>query len=122
VDRFTEQEVWRRTLYRYVWGAPVAHEGRTYPGTQAVRLYALDAAGATVWETKLEGGSKHLAVCGDKVVVENYQVELFDIASGQRIGTKIQLAPGDFASSGIAVTDGRAFFASQQKIYAIRCG
>lgn len=122
VDRFTGQEVWRRDLYGYVWGAPVAHEGRTYLGTQAARLYALDAAGATVWETKLEGGSTHLAVCGDKVVVENYQVELFDIARGQKIGTKIQLAPGDFVSSGIAVADGRAFFAGQQKLYAIRCG
>ena len=122
VDRFTGQEVWRRDLYGYVWGAPVSHGGRVYLGTQAARLYALDGAtGKSVWETPLEGGSTHLAVCGNKLVVENYQVELFDMSSGKQIGSKIQLAPGDFVSSGIVVEGNHAFFAGQQKLYAIRC-
>lgn len=122
VDRFTGREVWARDLYGYVWGPPVLHEQRLYVGTQAAHLYALDpGSGRSVWERALKGGSTHLAVCGGKLVVENYQVELFDLASGKQIGTKIQLAPGDFVSSGIAVADGRAFFAGQRTMYAIRC-
>lgn len=122
VDRFTGQEVWRRDLYGYVWGAPVSHGGRVYLGTQAARLYALDAAtGKSVWETALEGGSTHVAVCGNKLVVENSQVELFDINSGKQIGSKIQLAPGSYVNSGIAVAGNQAFFAGQRKLYAVRC-
>jgi outer membrane protein assembly factor BamB len=122
IDRFTGQEVWKQDLYGYVWSTPPLRDGRVYFGTQAGRLYAVDAAsGRSIWETGLKGGSTYQEVCGDKLVVENTAVELFDRATGAPVGTKIQLAPHDFVSSGIAVSGNRAFFAGQQKLYAIRC-
>jgi outer membrane protein assembly factor BamB len=122
VDRFTQREVWRRDLYGFVWETPAVQGGRIFLGTQAARLYALDSStGQSVWETALEGGSTYQAVCGDKLVVENTAVELFDAATGKKSGRKIGLAPDDFVSSGIAVSGNRAFFAGQRKLYAIRC-
>ena len=103
-------------------GLPGHHDGRIYIGTQAAHLYALDPeTGRSVWERSLLGGSSYVAVCGNKLVVENYQVEVFDVATGKQLGEKIRLAPGDFVSSGIAISGSRAFFAGQQKLYAISC-
>ncbi|MBW3571740.1 MAG: PQQ-like beta-propeller repeat protein [Gemmatimonadetes bacterium] len=122
VDRFTGREAWNRDLYGYVWGAPVLAGERIYLGTQAARLYALDSSsGQVAWATPLEGGSTYLAQCGRSLVVENYQIEMFDRESGKQVGRKIALAPGDFVSSGIAVSDGAAFFSGQRDVYGIRC-
>jgi len=125
VDRFTGREVWR-TLGRRGFVGPIESphvvDGVVYIGMGDTYVYALElATGAVKWSTKTASSIVGIGVCGERVIVDNFDIEVIDRRTGKHVGVALLSDQSDFATSGVAVSGGRAFVAGTRHLYAVRC-
>lgn len=125
VDRFTGREVWR-TLGRRGFVGPIESphvvDEVVYIGMGDTYVYALDLATGTVrWSAKTASSIVGIGVCGDRVIVDNFDIEVIDRRSGKHLDVALLSDQSDFATSGVAVSGGRAFVAGTRHLYAVRC-
>lgn len=125
VDRFTGREVWR-TLGRRGFVGPIESphvvDGVVYIGMGDTYVYALELATGTVkWSTKTASSIVGIGVCGERVIVDNFDIEVVDRRTGKHLGVALLSDQSDFATSGVAVSGGRAFVAGTRHLYAVRC-
>jgi outer membrane protein assembly factor BamB len=125
VDRFTGREVWR-TLGRRGFVGPIESphvvDGVIYIGMGDTYVYAMDLATGTVkWSTKTASSVVGIGVCGERVIVDNFDIEVIDRRSGKHLDVALLSDQSDFATSGVAVSGGRAFVAGTRHLYAVRC-
>jgi outer membrane protein assembly factor BamB len=125
VDRFTGQEIWRtegRPGFVGPGAEPHIAGDVVYVGSGDTHVYALDlATGRVRWATKTAGSILAIGVCGDRIVVNNYNIEVIDRHSGKHLGVAFRSTSSEFASSGVAIANERAFVAGSRKLYAVRC-
>lgn len=78
------------------------------------------------WKTRLVGAVKHAVPCGEKVVAQEYQLHLANLATGKLItsvddATDRFLLPGDFIVSQIAVEGNHAYVMGRLGVYKVNC-
>jgi outer membrane protein assembly factor BamB len=126
VDRFTAQQVWRTPFdpqFTGPYAGPAVADGVAYVGSGDTHVYALDVAtGAVRWRTKTAASIFDVAVCGNRIVMNNNDIEVLDRRTGRRLGTALTSTSSVFGTSRIAVANGLAFVVGSTKLYAVRCG
>ncbi|HYW05339.1 MAG TPA: PQQ-binding-like beta-propeller repeat protein [Longimicrobium sp.] len=126
VDRATGSEVWRvlgDPSFVGPYGAPAVANGVAYMGSGDTRVHAVDlATGRVKWRSDGTGASiRAVGVCGDRVIVNNDDIQVLDRRTGKRLGVAMRSSGTEFATSGVAVAGGRAFIAGTRKVYAVSC-
>ncbi|HYW07146.1 MAG TPA: PQQ-binding-like beta-propeller repeat protein [Longimicrobium sp.] len=126
VDRFTGREVWRtpgQPGYGGPYATPVVVGDVVYAGMVDTHVYAADlATGRVRWRSVGTGASiRAIGVCGDRVIVNNDDIVVMSRGNGRLLSTPLRSTDDEFATSGVAVANGRAFIAGSRKVYAVDC-
>ena len=123
LDRFTGRELWRTEFDNGFVGPaepPIVDGGLVYVGSGDEHLYALDlASGRVVWRTHVEASIQAVAVCGNRILVQMFGLTVIDRRTGRRLGSMFD--EGEFATSGFAVLDTRAFVSGNKAMYLLDC-
>lgn len=121
VDRFTGQEVWRRTGAANKFGpiaSPIVVDGTAYYASEDSYVYAVDAmTGAERWKRQNEASNFSFAVCGSRVFANYQSLAILDRNAGRVL---YRSKDADIFSE-FAVMDGRAFALSNHAVYAFDC-
>jgi outer membrane protein assembly factor BamB len=125
VDRFTGLQAWRAAGEAGFGGpksSPVVAGATAYVGSGDTYVYALEVAtGRVLWKTRTAASIFDVGVCGERIVVNNNDLEVVDRRTGKHLGVAFLSDDQEFATSGVAVANGRAFIAGSKKLYAVRC-
>jgi outer membrane protein assembly factor BamB len=121
VDRFTGQEVWRRTGPANKFGplaSPIVVDGTAYYASEDTYVYAVDAAtGVERWKRQNSASNFSFAVCGSRVFTNYQSLAILDRSDGHVL---YRSRDADIFSE-FAVTGGRAFALSNRAVYAYDC-
>jgi outer membrane protein assembly factor BamB len=124
LDRMTGEERWR---YVAEWeyfgseGAPTV-VGDTVFAAADVHAYALDLhTGEVHWRTRLSGSIYHLAVCGDRILVNDGGLAALERGTGRILQTWYDRDRYGGFSSAMPVDGNEVYVATDRKIFAFRC-
>jgi outer membrane protein assembly factor BamB len=129
VDRFTGQEVWRRSGaldYLGAWDTFKVVDGVAYVASNDTFLYALDPeTGRVIWQTKLKASGSASAVCGDKVFASTGGLYMARKSDGKIIATLFFTEQGALGPSHVRARlhaqGNRVYFVGNDAVYAVSC-
>jgi outer membrane protein assembly factor BamB len=124
VNRKSGREVWKFQGEKGFAGfpeAPVIADGILYAGSGDTYVYALDPpTGRLIWRAKLGGSVENYAACGHRLLVNDQELAVFDLLTGQILQRALN-SEQDFPTSG-PVSDGdKAFLSGPTSVHAFRC-
>jgi outer membrane protein assembly factor BamB len=124
LDRMTGEERWR---YVAEWeyfgseGAPTV-VGDTVFAAADVHAYALDLhTGEVHWRTRLSGSVYHLAVCGDRILVNYGGLTALERGTGRVLQTWYDWDLYGLFGSNMPVDGNDVYMATHRKVLAFRC-
>lgn len=126
LDRATGREAWRvQGLRGYVgpYNRPRVADGVVYAGMGDTHVWAADLrTGKVLWKTATGSSIYAVEVCGERIVVNDDDIEILDRRTGRHLGYALRSTDAVFATSDVVVSGMRAFVIGNKASYAIDCG
>jgi outer membrane protein assembly factor BamB len=126
VDRMTGKEVWRASG-TYGWfgpdQAPVVQGNTVYVASEDQHAMAMDlATGRVLWRSPITSGAEYIAVCGSRLLVNDFGLEVIDPPSGRVIVRTFGWADDqDILQTSMVVVGDHVYMFSYSSLLAFKC-
>ena len=125
LDRATGREVWRAAGdfgYGGPQEAPEVSGSVAFTASFDQHAMAIDlTSGRTLWRTNVNNGAFYVAVCGNRLLVNNLGLSVLEAATGRVLGSGYDYSTGESIRTDFVVVGDRAYAFGATDLFAFRC-
>jgi outer membrane protein assembly factor BamB len=125
LDRFTNTVAWRaygEDPYFAMDEAPEIAGQRAYVASHDQHAMALDlASGRVLWRTPVRSGANYVAVCGNRLLVQDLGLSVINLSDGRFLGQGYHSGVNEVLHTDFVVVGNRAYVFGQRDLYGFEC-